>query len=138
MVAVRSTALALDCVVGVVSVGFSKQPAGSERPQGMCDTRKEALLPYVSEEYLRMLAEEVNRRFEANAARIERLKNELGKAFSCDQTNDCLKMCQEEDAETRRGRKRQEGLARREQLSRTVKTSFEDTADVLDDGLELV
>jgi len=91
MVAVRSMGLSFESLVGVES----------EELERRC---------MVSEGYLGMIVRIANERFAENAKRIARLEAALDQAFAPKGPDGW------EDAETRRERKREEGLRRREEL----------------------
>jgi tRNA wybutosine-synthesizing protein 3 len=108
MVAVRSMGLGLDCVVG------QQQEDGS-------------ITTFVDESHLEMLARVSNERFEANVERIGRFRENMRKAFG--KVEDDTK----EDFESRRRRKKAEGLARQSESRRAVisATGHQDVDEVL-------
>lgn len=93
MVAVRSMGLSFESLVGVESEELGRR----------C---------IVSDEYLDMIVRIANERFVENAKRIARLEAALDQAFAPKGPEGW------EDAETRKERKREEGLRRREELKR--------------------
>ena len=93
MVAIRTSGLALSSLIGLVD----DEPDPS-RPRSL-----------VSEEYLRILLDVANGRFEANAERIRRFRHEILERTS-------TKSLGWEDASSRKERKKAEGRERRSML----------------------
>lgn len=103
MIAVRCQGLALDSIIGIA---YSQVCAGQDAGP--------ISLPVVSEAYLEMLVNIANDRFERNAQRITRFQqsiNGLRHLPAVGSNSDAR-----EDAETRRMRKRAEGLQRQAAL----------------------
>ncbi|KAK0633585.1 methyltransferase TYW3-domain-containing protein [Immersiella caudata] len=98
-------------IVAVRSMGLSFESLiGLERDvEGASQQR----IPLVTSEYLRMLVKISNGRFAENQKRIARFQTALRTAFSPKENP-----AEWEDAEARRGRKREEGLKRREALKK--------------------
>lgn len=117
MVAVRSTGLAFESVIGVVR-GRTILPPGT--PQGDEDGQRQdedgqqqeedAIEALVDEEYLEVLVGIANERFEANTERIRRFETLLFGSTGKKAVHSW------EEKETRQERKRAEGLKRREEL----------------------
>jgi tRNA wybutosine-synthesizing protein 3 len=116
MVAVRSTGYSFDSIIGY------------QDDQGRN-------VPLVDERYLRTLLAIANDRFRINTERIARFRNALTDTLkpAALRTGTSSKPVWE-DADTRRQRKREEGLARRQALlasePRQHSTTVHDTADV--------
>lgn len=106
MVAVRTTGLAFDNIVGMLN------DAGSGDQENLC--------ALVDEEYLRLLVEMTNDKFRVNTARTQRFRKLLIEAFDTKFKDNGW-----EDADVRRQRKRAEGLQRREQLRQQEKSNQE-------------
>ena len=136
MVAVRSAALSLDCIIGTVSPDPSTRRVGQEETE---DTEpRELLKSLVSEQHLQVLAVDVNSRFEANRKKIQRLQNDISKAFGPAQEHcgfESDKGEAREDARTRKDRKRKEGMTKGSDLSRARINRDVENFDVLSDGL---
>lgn len=110
MVAIRSTGLAFESVIGVVR-GRTILPPGT--PQGDEDGQRQeedAIEALVDEEYLEILVGIANERFEANTERIRRFETLLFGSTGKKAVHSW------EEKETRQERKRAEGLKRREEL----------------------
>lgn len=95
MVAIRSNGLALDSIVGYLD--------DQGEPRSL-----------VSEQHLQLLTNIANERFETNTKRIQRFQESLFKLFSspistADPNSNAASW---EDAESRKARKRSEGLAK--------------------------
>ncbi|KAL8688149.1 MAG: hypothetical protein Q9224_004961 [Gallowayella concinna] len=114
MVAVRSAGLAFESVIGVVQ-NPANPPQASHKSDGEEEMqqqreKEEIIEALVDEDYLEMLVDIANERFEANTERIRRFEEALfgieGKKIEYEW----------EDRETRNERKKREGLARREEL----------------------
>lgn len=102
IVAVRSSGLALESIVGYVEENTS--PSG------------QIIRSLASESYLRMLVSISNERFKTNYTRIERFR---GKLWALSQNSIPKLRSSEgiwEDADLRKERKRAEGLRRKEEL----------------------
>jgi len=112
MVAVRTTGLAFDNIVGMLN------EAGSGSQEG--------LVALVDEAYLRLLVELASEKFRVNTDRTQRFRKLLTEAFDTK-----AKDGEWEDADVRRQRKRAEGLQRREELRQLEKIS--QTAQTRDD-----
>lgn len=108
MVAVRSAGLAFESIIGVVCDG--PNPLGGERIDNEEQQEEEVIEALIDEQYLKMLAQIANERFEANAKRIRRFEESLFGGKSGKEEGEW------EDKETRKQRKRQEGLMKREVL----------------------
>ncbi|KAL8723116.1 MAG: hypothetical protein Q9225_000519 [Loekoesia sp. 1 TL-2023] len=111
MVAVRSAGLAFESIIGVVC----DEPEGSNRSRGekvdeKPQQQEEVIEALVDEQYLKMLVQIANERFEANKNRIRRFEESLFGGRNRKEEGEW------EDKETRKGRKRQEGLMKREEL----------------------
>lgn len=116
MVAVRTTGLAFDSVIGY------------ENTDGK-------LLPMVTEAYMRILAQLGNERFTVNKERTERFRSALFNAFKAPQTAQLSSgPCAWEPIEQRRARMREEGLRRKAEAQKAAGTS---TSDGNSDSLEL-
>jgi tRNA wybutosine-synthesizing protein 3 len=120
MVAVRSTGYSFDSIIG-----YQDGSGGN--------------IALVDEKYLQTLLAIANDRFRINTERIARFRKALMKIFNSSAlTTGKTKKSEWEDADTRRQRKREEGLARRKALQATDAQSsgaLESTADgdALDD-----
>lgn len=101
MVAVRSSGLALDCIVGSVEPGSV--------------IGEEVIHSSVSEAYLETVVGIANARFEQNASRISRFQELLLRHFDTS-NNKKGNVSDWEDAEVRRQRKREEGLKKKQEL----------------------
>jgi tRNA wybutosine-synthesizing protein 3 len=98
MVAVRSTGYSFDSIIGY------------HNDQGRN-------VPLVDERYLKTLLAIANDRFRINTERIARFRNALTDAFQSPALRSGMSSKPDwEDADTRRQRKREEGLARRQAL----------------------
>ena len=106
MVAIRSSGLALSSLIGFID----DRVAPSE------------IISLVSGDYLRLLLEIANERFEANIERIERFRHEMLKRTAA-------KTSQWEDASVRKERKKVEGLKSQGGIrSKSPRSSTEDNA----------
>lgn len=97
MVAIRTQSLNLDCVVGVTSSDSS------------------AIHPLVTKEYIQLLLQVCNERFVENKKKMDKLSGDLEKVLfpaPAEPSN-------WEDAEARKLRKREEGLARADEVRRS-------------------
>ncbi|KAL2183424.1 hypothetical protein L209DRAFT_759014 [Thermothelomyces heterothallicus CBS 203.75] len=101
MVAVRSMGLSFESLIGVETDGVRRL--------------------IVSTQYLKTLVQIANDRFVENKKRIDRFSAALSEAFAPPKGRENW-----EDAQSRRERKRQEGLRRREQLRKDKKTEVVD------------
>lgn len=108
LVAVRSTGFTCDSIVGYVE----------ENQKG-----EEEVVSVVNEEYLRMLLQLANDRFETNSKRIERFRLALLHEYVEKGTKDG----DWEDVEVRRTRKRVEGLMERSRRKASEDRELEDT-----------
>lgn len=123
LVAIRTNGLAFDSIIATTTTSFSDA--------------KPSLL--VTEQYLRVLIDVSNQRFEVNQLRKARFKSAFLRAI-----NPCApghKPTGWEPADERRARKQAEGLARRRELERSnntasTKDSQQDSAG-FDHGLDL-
>lgn len=111
MVAVRTAGLALASLVGVCNDSTAEG-----------DDEMKCL---VSEEYLGILVGMANERFVANRERIARFEQDLFDKTSSGESW--------EDGDSRRERKRREGLARREALTEVAEDEGTDNVDKKDD-----
>ncbi|CAI6339285.1 unnamed protein product [Periconia digitata] len=113
MVAVRSTGYSFDAVIGY------------QRDDG-------ENVALVNEVYLRTLIAMANERFNTNSERIRRFRDALLEQYAqpSHKTSTDLGGTKWEDAETRRHRKREEGLARQ----RALKEERQEKNDAMDDG----
>jgi tRNA wybutosine-synthesizing protein 3 len=116
MVAVRSTGYSFDSIIGY------------QDDQGRN-------VPLVDEKYLRILLVIANDRFRINTERISRFRNALTDAFKPAALRAGTSGKPDwEDSDTRRQRKREEGLARRQALlasePKQYSTTVHDTADI--------
>ncbi|KAL8799801.1 MAG: hypothetical protein Q9182_005633 [Xanthomendoza sp. 2 TL-2023] len=114
MVAVRSAGLAFESVIGVIHTPLNPPQAlhrgDLEDEQEQQEDKEGIAEALVDENYLEMLVDIANERFEANTERIRRFEEALfGKAGTKSE-------CEWEDRATRNERKRREGLARREEM----------------------
>ena len=109
MVAVRSAGLAFESVIGIVRGDQVQSP---DRCASNDDGRQaaEVIEALVGEEYLEMLVDIANERFEANSERIRRFEAALFGGMEKKMWGDW------EDKETRQERKKAEGLRRRDEL----------------------
>ncbi len=98
MVAIRTSGLALESVVGYV-----------EEDDTCFDKAKEKIHSLVSEDYLNLLVEVANERFRANEQRKKRVEEEL---FQSEES----KSTDWETRQSRQARKRADGLARQHAL----------------------
>jgi tRNA wybutosine-synthesizing protein 3 len=113
MVAVRSTGYSFDAIIG-----FQDSNGNN--------------VAMVDESYLQTLAGIANERFKINEERIARFRSALLKQFT--PTSSVQTKPDWEDAETRRQRKREEGLARQQQLKSQSKPVLSSTSpDIADD-----
>ncbi|CEL01918.1 hypothetical protein ASPCAL01494 [Aspergillus calidoustus] len=115
IVAVRSAGLALESVIGY----YEDDGHGGDDGQGV-------IRSLVTDEYLQLLVSMSNERFLTNSERKERFRTALLSAYSTDQsggmrTKGKTKPDGWEDAETRRERKRAEGLAKKKLLEEQAK-----------------
>lgn len=97
IVAVRTTGLAFDNIVGILDE----------------QTEKDTIAALVDEQYLQILVEMINDKFSVNVERTQRFRKLLLDAFNKEVKDDGW-----ENADVRRRRKREEGLRRREELRR--------------------
>lgn len=102
IVAVRSSGLALESVIGYCEVGDDDD-----------DGEEPIIRSLVSEEYLRMLMDMSNERFEVNVDRKERFRAVLLDLYQGQKAKRSKSGW--EDAEKRRERKRAEGLRRQQE-----------------------
>ncbi|KAL9620835.1 MAG: hypothetical protein Q9204_008168, partial [Flavoplaca sp. TL-2023a] len=109
MVAVRSAGLAFESVIGIVR-GDSAQSAKNCANNEEGRQAAEVIEALVGEEYLEMLVDVANERFEANSERIRRFEAALFGGMEKKTWGDW------EDKETRQERKKAEGLRRRDEL----------------------
>ncbi|QVM11024.1 hypothetical protein D8B26_005675 [Coccidioides posadasii str. Silveira] len=107
IVAVRSSGLALESIIGYVEKGNSPEES--------------TVRSLVSEEYLRMLVSIANERFQSNYARMDRFRTKLLALSSGSPSNLSSQKREWEDADRRRERKRAEGLQRREAARKAAK-----------------
>jgi len=117
MVAVRTTGLAFDNIVGMLN------DAGSEGQEDLC--------ALVDEEYLQLLVEMTNDKFNVNTERTQKFRKLLLEAVDTKAKDDGW-----EDADVRRQRKRAEGLQRQEKLRQLEKLSQE--AQTTDENTDAV
>lgn len=106
MVAVRSMGLSFESLVGAETDGV-----------------RHLIVP---PQYLKTLVQIANERFVENEKRIARFSAALGAAFAAPKGKENW-----EDAETRRERKRQEGLRRRAELEKDKSKPADEPADEL-------
>ena len=113
MVAIRTAGLAFESLIGLVPNRTQDQDDGNKT--------EEDITRLVSEEYLEILVNIANKRFESNAERIQRFEEDLfrreegpGQAW--------------EDSKSRQERKRAEGL---EQQQKSRKAQMNPEKDVL-------
>lgn len=112
MVAVRSTGYAFAGIIGYrVEDGEAN---GQEEGKGEGGGEEGRNVALVGEEHLRLLVEVANSRFEINRERMERFREALLEGERSAVGNGVKDGW--EDAETRRRRKREEGLARQRAL----------------------
>ncbi|KAL9038746.1 MAG: hypothetical protein Q9214_005158, partial [Letrouitia sp. 1 TL-2023] len=124
MLAVRSAGLGFESIIGVV--------IESSKNIGKADGEEDAIESLVSEEYLEMLLELANERFEANGERTLRFEE----ALFGDSKGKKEKW---EDGKERRERKRFEGLRRKEDARReNHERENTDTDDDEDVSIELL
>ncbi|KAL2842219.1 methyltransferase TYW3-domain-containing protein [Aspergillus pseudoustus] len=119
IVAVRSAGLALESVIGY----FEDDGNSGYDGQGV-------IRSLVTEEYLQLLVSMSNERFVTNKERKERFRTALLNACSSDQTAGAKAKGKSkppgwEDAETRRERKRAEGLAKKKLLEGQSKQAYD-------------
>lgn len=105
IVAVRSSGLALESVIGYVE---DEPSAGAGATNGKAPVMKSL----VSESYLRMLVDLANERFDTNANRRERFRTKLLELCNFHSLASSRRRPGWEDPDLRRARKRAEGLAR--------------------------
>lgn len=118
MVAVRTNGLALESIVGVLTLpaeGNGGQVGGATRDE----KRPQAL---VSETYLDMLVRLANGRFAENASRMARFAAAFEDAMREDAARGAAALAWE-DKEARRRRKREEGLRMRQEVAERERTS---------------
>lgn len=111
MVAIRSSGLALEAVVGSILEG--PQSDGNEQDEGDDEVEYEldGLNSMVSEDYLHVLIKLANERFRTNTERIQRFEEDLFRKEAGPQVG-------WEDSKSRQEKKRMEGLQRQEALRR--------------------
>lgn len=113
MVAVRSTGLALDCIIGY-------QDSDGKN------------IPVVDEAYLSMLVKISNSRFKTNSERIDRFQKALAKEFEADGKGSASSASQKsnhyswEDKNDRKERLKAEGLRRQRELKTSHVPKSED------------
>ncbi|KAL2820018.1 methyltransferase TYW3-domain-containing protein [Aspergillus granulosus] len=130
IVAVRSAGLALESVIGYCEYDGN----------GNDDEGHGVIRSLVTEEYLQLLVSMSNERFLTNTERKKRFRAALLNACSMDQPSETKGKSKPpgwEDAETRRERKRAEGLAKKKLLEQQTKqangkSGFEDQEGLLD------
>ena len=122
MVAIRTTALAQECVIGYLERGEIRSPpaevSGVNAKDAGQSNLDELLLPLVSEEYLKTLATISTQRFSANSVRMQKLAEEIAKRSGANHTMATASPEHPlwEDGQARKDRKRRDGLARKEAL----------------------
>lgn len=122
MVAIRTSALAQDCVIGYLQQGetgsLPAEVTGANVKDACQSSSDELLLPLVSEDYLKTLAAISTQRFSANNDRMQRLAEEIAKVFGNNRARATALPEHPlwEDWQARKERKRREGLARKEAL----------------------
>jgi tRNA wybutosine-synthesizing protein 3 len=112
MVAVRSMGLSFESLIGAETDGVRQL--------------------IVSPQYLKTLVQIANERFVENEKRIARFSTALAAAFAAPKGKENW-----EDAETRRERKRQEGLKRRAELEKDRRKPADEPTDELSVDLTL-
>ena len=113
MVAIRSSGLALSSLIGFMDDQIAPP----------------TIITLVNGDYLRLLLEIANERFEANTKRIERFRREL-------LARTAAKVSQWEDASARRERKKVEGLESQGRTrSKSLQNPMEDDVSFLADSL---
>lgn len=122
MVAVRTSGLALESLIGYA---YDDNPKGPNQNDG-----KDRICSLVSEQYLRILLEIANERFTANTERMQRFEHELFQR----QTKGAEPW---ETATERAARKKVEGLARRSELQSDRERETLDDDDSDGDVLDL-
>ncbi len=108
MVAIRSTGLALDCIIGVATAAPALNHYHNNGNDDAASREEPVLQILVTEQHLRLLVSIANDRFKTNTERTERLRNLLKKEFAgevCRKADDGVW----EDVCARRERKRREG-----------------------------
>ncbi|KAI9737923.1 MAG: hypothetical protein M1834_009293 [Cirrosporium novae-zelandiae] len=114
MVAIRTNGLTLESIIGYA----------------VTEDEQENLYSFVTEEYIQMLINIGNERFKANSQRIERFRTNLLAAIT-------PKKPDREDPETRRARKREEGLRRKEEMRiKHNDSKSEDQPEQVDTGYQ--
>lgn len=111
MVAVRSTGYSFDAIIGYQDDNGCK-------------------VPLVGESYLRTLVNIANERFKINKERIQRFRSSLMEQSNYDVASKVSTSSSKpdwEDPETRKQRKRMEGLLRRQALTEQATTSSAET-----------
>ena len=128
MVAIRCQGLALDCIVGCSPLQSDVNLHSSS----------DHVFPIVTEEYLRMLLRISNYRFVQNSQRISRLHDlvEAAAAKLSEHIESESPVLARENKETRRHRKREEGLRKQQEIKELKKVETGSvTKDVLDEGM---
>ena len=114
MVAVRSSGLGLDCLVGYVGEGGR-------------------IFSFVSEEYLRLLVQTANERFKTNTDRITRFRSLLLSKYEKNPSK-----YPKEPKNLRDARKREEGFMRqRQEMQAARRSDAESTAQTSEDHIDL-
>lgn len=133
IVAVRSSGLSLESIIGYCESSLGEDEQDEEL----------VIRSLVSEEYLRMLVSLSNERFSVNQERKERFRASLMDLYSQRLNGETrakegrvkVKGPEWEDADTRRARKRAEGLQRKKHLEREA-TGASDEQNPLEDERE--
>lgn len=116
MVAVRTSGLALESVIGYV-----------EQDDICVDKANESIHCMVSQEYLVLLLDVANERFQANEQRKKRFEDELFKSQK-------IEAVEWETRQSRHARKRADGLARQHAMKSIAEMHAEIPIDEEDDG----
>ena len=107
MVAIRSSGLALESIIGCVQERV--MAAGNASPGGKHDLSDEDVHSLVSDNYLELLLSIANDRFESNTQRMRRFESDLFK-------REATIASTWEDSKTRQERKRAGGLKQQEEV----------------------